>query len=110
MKWLIVGFNKSGARSGITKDGREYSISESFILELLRETKDPTHTGLITKQVRISSDNAFYPLLQNSDKISFVGCVVNIETEGKYEKIVDFEFLDKHSVGFRVEKNISPVK
>ena len=92
MKLYVIGFHKEKGRSGTSKDGRPYSIADSVVFDCIRQTSNPTHQGLVTKVVKISSENAFYEVIQDSDLISFVGATIDIETEGKFETIIEFSF------------------
>lgn len=105
MKYLIVGFQKTPGKNGVSKDGRAYSMPEGMIFECIRESKDPTFKGYITKQVKINSDSPFWPVIQNSDLINFIGQALEYEVQlnGKYESIIDFDFI-KEKLNFSLHK------
>ena len=104
MNYLVVGFTKTVAKSGTSKDGRAYTMPEGIIFECIRHSKDPNVKGLVTRQIKINADSPFWPVIQNSDLITYNGQTINYETQinGKYETCIDFEF-SKEKVPFSVQ-------
>lgn len=104
MKYLIVGFKKISARSGTSSIGKPYSIPDGFLFECLRESKEPDCKGLITKQIKLSSDSPFWPVLQDSNLINYIGTVIDYEImlNGKYESIINFEICKDYKLPFNL--------
>lgn len=106
MKLLVVGMEKIGGRSGETREGRKYNISDCVEFDCIRSTKVPNHDGYIIKKVKVSADSPFYSLIQDCNCTTFVNKTIEVEFEisGKYEKLVEFSFSDE-KLDFHVVKN-----